>query len=205
MGTSEFLEGLYGDPLRVETSRSGRSLIILSAICIVSVLFNVGLQSTSLVPLNFGSHVEVLPMLLSLAVLLMLLNFVMRAATDVFHDFETGVLVTRYIQSEQVNAATEMARAADRDMEEQQRANYGADNDADPWWQQVFDVEEAARQAVREAEKRVGIRAIPRVARQLRKWVEIVVPILFALIALFLARDFLLQFATALMNALRPF
>jgi hypothetical protein len=63
--TSNFLEGLYGDPLRPETMRTGRQLIIASAVCAAVVLFNVRLQSTSLIPLDFGNRIDVLPMLLA--------------------------------------------------------------------------------------------------------------------------------------------
>jgi len=59
-----FREGLYGDPLRPETMRKGHHLIIASAVCAAVVLFKVRLQSTSLVPLDFGNRVDVLPMLL---------------------------------------------------------------------------------------------------------------------------------------------
>ncbi len=110
---SSFLEALYGDPLRAETMRTGRHLVIISTICMAVVLFKVKLQSTSLIPLDFGNRVEVLPMLLSLSVFLLLLSFLMRATTDVLRDREAAVLVTRYIEQERVKAADNAAHAVD--------------------------------------------------------------------------------------------
>ena len=94
-----FLEALYGDPLREETARAGRYLIIASAICMAAVLFKVRLQSTSLVPIDFGSRADVLAMLLALAVLLLFCSFAMRAATDVFRDREVSIIVVRSVLS----------------------------------------------------------------------------------------------------------
>ena len=44
---TSFLEALYGDPLRTETMRTGRYLVMASLICMAVVLFKVRLQSTS--------------------------------------------------------------------------------------------------------------------------------------------------------------
>lgn len=107
---SSFLEALYGDPLQAETTRTGRYLVIASAICMTVVLFNVRLQSTSLIPFDFGSRVDVLPMLLSLAVFLLLLSFSLRAITDLLRDREAAILVTRYVEKERVEAAEKAAR-----------------------------------------------------------------------------------------------
>jgi hypothetical protein len=88
---SDFLEALHGDPLRVETMRSAHHLVIVSAITIAVVLFKVRLQPTSLIPLDFGERADTLPMLLSLAVLLLFLGFIARAIMDVLGDEETNV------------------------------------------------------------------------------------------------------------------
>lgn len=114
--TAGFLEGLYGDPLRSDTMRTGRHLVIASAICAAVVLFKVRLQSTGLVPVNFGERVDVLPMLLSFTVVLLLVSFVLRAATDLLRERETTKLVVEYIEAERVEAARQSAQETDREI-----------------------------------------------------------------------------------------
>src|SRR5258706_13994594 len=110
---ADFLEALYGDPLRAETMRTGRYLVIASAVSMTVVLFKIRLQSTSLIPLDFGDRIDVLPMLLSLAVFLLLVSFLMRAIRDVFRDREAAALVTRYVEGERVKAARKAAIGID--------------------------------------------------------------------------------------------
>ena len=47
---SRFLEALYDDPLRAETMRTARYLVVTSAICTAVVLFKVNLKSSILNP-----------------------------------------------------------------------------------------------------------------------------------------------------------
>ncbi len=200
-----FLEALYDDPLRTETTRTGRYLVITSAICMTVVLFNVRLQSTSLVPIDFGSRIDVLPMLISLAVLLLLLSFVLRAVTDLLRDREAGVLVTRYIENERVKAAEKAARETEDGIAESQREYHEEYSpEPDPWWDPYYSIKEAADAAVSKAEARIGIRRLPREVRRIRKIMEIVVPIGFAIIAIVLSRVSLGMFAAALVSALKP-
>jgi hypothetical protein len=131
--TSRFLEGLYGDPLRAETMRTGRHLIVASAVCAAVVLFEVRLQSTSLVPLDFGNRIDVLPMLLSLAVVLLLVSFVLRAATDLLRDRETTKLVVEYVEAQRVKAALRGARETEQEIAESDREYHEGPSDPDPW------------------------------------------------------------------------
>lgn len=201
---SSFLEALYGDPLRTETMRTGRHLIIASAICIAVVLFKVRLQSTSLIPVDFGDRVDVLPMLLSLGVLLLLLGFMTRATTDVLRDLETALLVTRYIESERVKAAKAAAEQADDDMAQQHHEDEYGPYEPDPWWEPYYDIKVAADAAVERAEGRIGIRRLPRELRRVRKVLEIGVPIAFAVVALILSKGSLSAFVTALIAEFTP-
>lgn len=199
-----FLENLYGDPLRAETMRTGRHLIIASVVCMAVVLFKVRLQSTSLIPLDFGDHIEVLPMLLSLAVLLLAVSFMLRAATDLFRDREAAVLVTRYLEGERVKAAEASARATDDSImngEIEDREGY---YEPDPWWEPYYQIKEAADAAVQRAENRIGVRRVPRAIRTIRKYLEIGVPLVLAAIAILLSRSSLTAFAVALVAAFRP-
>ncbi|MFK4535078.1 hypothetical protein ABIA00_003261 [Bradyrhizobium ottawaense] len=110
-----------GEPLRAETMRTGRHLIIASAICAVVVTFDVQLKGTGLVPLDFGNRSEVLAMLMALAVILLLLSFVLRTWTDLLRERETAKLVTHYIEDERVDAARKSAEGADAEALRSQR------------------------------------------------------------------------------------
>ena len=202
--TTRFVEGLYGDPLRPETMRAGRQLIIASAVCSAVVLFKVRLQSTSLIPLDFGDRVDVLPMLLALAVVLLLAGFVLRAATDLLRERETAKLVVEYIEGERVNAAERAARETDESIAEGQREDHEGPSDPDPWWEPYIEVRKAADAAVLKAEKRLGIRRLPRNLRQARKILEVGVPVVFAVLAIALSRTSIHTFGTALISAFSP-
>ncbi|QOG17535.1 hypothetical protein [Bradyrhizobium sp. SEMIA] len=200
---SSFLEGLYGDPLREETMRTARHLVIVSAITMAAVLFNVRLQSTSLIPLDFGQRADVLSMLLSLSVVILLVSFLLRATTDLLRDHETDILVTRYIEGERAGAALAAAQDVDADLAEQERQYHEGDYSGgnDPWWDAYIEVKEAADAAVKKVEGRIGIRRAPRILRRIRKALEVGVPTAIALLALVLARNSLVSFARALVGA----
>lgn len=203
--TSSFLDGLYGDPLRPETMRTSRQLIIASAVCAAVVLFEVRLQSTSLIPLDFGNRVDVLPMLLSLAVVLLLISFVLRAATDLLRERETAKLVVEYIEGERVKAAERAARETDDSIAESEREDRDDPMDPDPWWEQYIAVKDAADATVLKAEKRLGVRRLlPRQLRRARKILEVGVPIAFAALAIVLSRASVYTFGAALITAFTP-
>ena len=189
--TAGFLEGLYGDPLRAETVRTGRHLIIASAVCTVVVVFNVRLQGTGLVPLDFGNRSDVLAMLLALAVFLLCISFVLRSWTDLLRERETAKLVTKYIEDARVEAARKSAQDAENSFLQDQQDDheqYYRDDDPDPWWESYYKVSKAADEAVQRAEERLGMRQLPRQLRHVRTILETGVPIGFALIAIFLSR-----------------
>lgn len=200
--SSGFLEGLYGDPLRKETMRTARYLVITSAICIVVVVFNVRLQSAPLIPLDFGARNDVLPMLLSVAVLVLLISFLLRAVTDLLHDRETALLVVKYIEGERSEAALASARDVEDDLARSERQFHeGPDGPEEPWWESYTEVREAADAAVKKAEERIGIRRWPRMLREMRKVLEVGVPLLVALLALVLSRASLGGFVRAIVGA----
>jgi len=186
--------------------RTARYLVITSAICIAVVLFKVNLKSSTLNPLDFGERVDVLPMLIALAVLVLLVSFLLRAITDVLRDREAGLLVTRYIENERVKAAEKAARETEDDIAGSEREYHEGypPSEPDPWWEPYIEIKEAADAAVARAEKRIGIRRFPRRLRQTRKILEISVPLVFAGVALILSRASLWTFAAALISALKP-
>jgi hypothetical protein len=195
---------LYGDPLRTETARTGRYLVVASTICTAVVLFDVRLQSTSLIPFDFGGRIDVLSMLLSLAVVLLLLSFSLRAVTDLLRDREAAILVTRYVENERVKAAERAAQETEAGIVESEREYHDGPSEPDPWWQPYHNIREAADAAVANAEARIGIRRLPRELRRIRKTLEIGVPVTFAIVALVLSRASLITFSTALVSAFNP-
>ncbi|MGN6284522.1 MAG: hypothetical protein ACTHM2_05160 [Afipia sp.] len=198
--TAEFLEGLYGDPFRPETSRTGRHLVIASAISIAASIFNVQLHGTSLIPINFGERTDVLPMLLALTVILLALSFILRAASDLFRDREIGLLVLHYIERIRVETARKSARETDAEVYEKQ---YEDDGSApDPWWEPYFEIKEKSNAAVAKAEERIGLRRMPRAFRQVRRALEMIIPIAFAVIAIAISWHHLIAFGCALWRAL---
>lgn len=198
---SNFLEALYGDPLRVETTRAGRNLIIVSTICIATIVFKAKLQPTNLLPVDFGARDDALQMLLSAANILLLVNFLSRAATDVLRDWETSLLVTRYIEGERLAAARKAANEIDTDIFGHQ--DEGDDGyEPEPWWEDVSTVREAATKAVSKAEKRIGIRRWPKTLRRIRVWAEIGAPTVLGILALILSAPYLQVFIVALYSML---
>jgi hypothetical protein len=201
---SRFLEALYDDPLRAETMRTARYLVVTSAICTAVVLFKVNLKSSILNPFDVGDRVDVLPMLVALAVLLLSVSFLLRAMTDVLRDREASLLVTRYIENERVKAAEKSARETEDGISASEDEYHNGPSEPDPWWEPYVKIKEAADAAVSNAENRLGIRRLPRKLREARKILEIAVPLVFAGVALFLSRASLGTFAAGLISALTP-
>ena len=143
-------------------------------------------------------------MLLSLAVLLLLLSFLLRATTDLFRDREAAILVTRYVETERVKAARAAAQEADDDIAQGQHEDQYGPWEPDPWWEPYVAIKEAADAAVSKVEKRIGIRRQPRELRRARKLLEVGVPVIFGIVALILSRAFLGTFIAALISAFKP-
>gem|GEM_PF-6634086 len=139
-------------------------------------------------------------MLLALAVLLLLASFIMRASSDLLRDREVGVLVTRYIERQRTEAAEAEARAAEESIFA--RVEEEGSSEPDPWWEPYYAIKEAADKAVAEAERRLGIRRTPLYVRQIRKWLEVGLPVTLALIAVFLSLPSLLTCFKTLAAAL---
>lgn len=199
--TADFLEGLYGDPYRPETSRNGRHLVIASAISIAASIFNVKLTGTSLIPVDFGARADVLPMLLSLAVLLLGLSFALRAVADLLRDREIGLLVLRYIESVRVQAARKAAQEAEEGIYSPQHDDEDPGG-PDPWWEPYIKLKEASDAAVEKAEENIGARDLPRFFRKVRRVIEVALPIAFAIVALRISWKHFVSLGDALWHAL---
>lgn len=193
----EFLEALYGDPLRRETSRAGILLTVVGLAEIAVLLFGGKLTATSFFPVSFGDRADVLPMLMALVVLLLTVGFALRALTDFFRSKEARLLIARYVEHERVAAVERSARAIDEQQPEQEGEG---DSEPDPWWVPVFDAQQAAERNIRRLEERLGLRRAPRVLRAIRLWAEIGVPLLIGCYGIVTSMPQLLALGRALLQ-----
>lgn len=180
----EFLESLYGEPLRQATSRAGKTLVIAGLAAIAIVKFNGRYEKTNAFPLIFDHAEEILLWAALIGVFLLVVNFLLKALTDLAREKEAELLVARYLESVRVDAAVRVARAIDDqepDPREEERP------EPDPWWEEVGKVREAAENAVIEKEKRLGLRKKPLLLRRIRVLAEVSAPLIIGLIALFVA------------------
>lgn len=199
---TKFLEALYGDPFREETNRTGRHLIVASSLCVAAVVFGVSFKSSSLIPIDFAEHNEVLPMLLALVVLLMFASFLLRAITDLLRDREVSLLVTRYISDAQLKVAESSARSVDEDISSQTHEEEFGPSEPDPWWEPYYEVKQKVQDALEKAEQKIGIRRAPVWVRRVRKFAEMAVPCFFAALALYVSRSALWKLGIGVLGAL---
>ena len=178
----EFIEALYGDPIRSETVKAGRNLIILGLLLISVVKFGAQVQATSLLPISF-KHPDVLPTVLSSLVVLLLINFVGRLLTDAGLVLEGEKRIGSYMWRVQEEAAIKEAREVDDAMEPD-------DDDPaepDPWWDEVARIRVAAKAAEEDINHRIRRRRAVWLVRNLRASGEALAPLAIATWALVLA------------------
>ncbi|MCA1452155.1 hypothetical protein I6F35_02860 [Bradyrhizobium sp. BRP22] len=115
-------------------------------------------------------------------------------------------MFVEYIEGERVKAAERAAQETEESIAQSEREyrEDRPDSDLDPWWEPYIAVKEAADAAVLKAEKRLGIRRLPRHLRQARKILEVGVPIVFAALAIVLSRASMYTFGAALVSAFTP-
>ena len=104
-----------------------------------------------------------------------------------------------------MKAAERAARETEESIAESQREDHdGPSSDPDPWWEPYIGVKEAADAAVLKAEKRLGVRRLPREVRRARKILEVGVPVVFAALAIVLSRELVYTFGAALISVFTP-
>lgn len=184
---ADFIATLYGDPVRDSTFKAGRNLIIAALLLIAVMKFGAQVQSTSVFPITF-TNPAVLPTVLALLVTLLLLNFIARVAMDIGLFLEGERRIERFLWRAKEEAALAAARAVD-DQFNYDEDQEGPPDDPEPWWEPVVEVRKAAQAAQETIERRLGRNNLFRLFRQVRAGGEIVLPILFAAIALFLSID----------------
>jgi hypothetical protein len=180
----DFIETLYGDPIRPSAARAARNLLIASLLLIAVVKFGAQIQSTSMFPISFKQP-DVLPTVLSVIVGFLTLNFLARILMEIGLFLESERRIKSYIWKVKVDASVAAAHDIDDGFSSQQEEE--GDPSLDPWWEDVGEIREAAKKAEEAIEKRLGRNAAVRLVRSLRALGEVLVPLSFALASLVLS------------------
>ncbi|WP_296170192.1 hypothetical protein [uncultured Brevundimonas sp.] len=178
-----FIDTLYGDPVRDSTIKASRNLLVASLLLIAVMKFGAQVQSTSLFPVVFKEP-DVLPTLLAVLVGLLLTNFFGRVLMDIGLFFEGERRIERFIGKAQIDAAVKSAREIDDSIDTDSDEGHP---DPDPWWEEVGKIRAAAQAAEGSIEKRLGRRTGVRIVRNIRAAGEVLVPLAFAIVALWLS------------------
>jgi hypothetical protein len=133
---------IYGDAFSDATRKSGNSLLIVAAIALVAVLYNITPVSTSAVPFDFSKHPDSLKSVLAFANIILLVNYALRAINDVSRTRTDWAIVQGEMQRESVRRSLEEAQETDQQILGQD-PNQEDDMDPDPWWERY--IEESAR------------------------------------------------------------
>ena len=168
----EFLDTLYGDPIRTEAMKAGRNLVVAGLLLLAVARFGATVQSTPLFPISFAKRPEVLPTVLAILVVILALNFLSKVLPDLLRFREVDVRIIRFIETQRVATARAAAEAID--------ASEPPDDEGcepDPWWEHVAEIQEQAKKATAKVENRLGVRKLPRMMRIVRVVGEVGLPI----------------------------
>lgn len=181
----EYLETLYGEPLREPTVKASRQLLVMSLVLIAVVKFGATIDSSSIFPLKF-TRADVLPSALCVAVVLLLLNFLPRIITDLGLFVEGEHRINQFIWKAKVDAAVDEASKVEDEVygqhqDDEERA------EPDDWWLEVGRVRDAAAKAEETMNARLGRQAVIRWTRYFRALGNSLVPVIAAVWSVALA------------------
>lgn len=179
----EFFEALYGEPLKPDTSKAGRLLVVVSLVALLVVLFDAQFTATSVFPISFSNRSNALPASLCAIVFLLTISFALKAWVDLCREREAELLVTKYLESERVRSAQRAARKLD----EQEPNPHEGESWQDPWWESYSDIKDAAEKAVSNLEEELGHRVGPRRLRRAKLILEVAIPFVMGLSAIILS------------------
>jgi len=186
-GVSSALEALYDDPLRPATAKAGRTVVIVSLIAISVALFGARLAPSSVVPLSFEDRPDVLPALLFAVLLLLTLNFGLKAWTDWLRDKEVRLVITRYIEQQRAKTAVETAHDINRAIATQEPGAEWDNTPLESWEEEADAVVRSSKERVAAVEEALGLRTVPRVLRLVRIGAEILIPLGLGIVGLLLS------------------
>ena len=198
---TDFVTALYDDPIRAETARRGRWLVGLALAIFLVTLFGAEFRPESLLSVAFPKDSGAVRGALAFVVLLLWVEFALRAFTDWFREKELRLVVTRYVDAQKEARQVRDAREADEqepDFDEQGNP----DPEPDPWWEPVIVTRQEMRRRMDKLQGQLGERAIPRLIRASRVWLEIGIPLGLGLLALWISRDALTALMTTIASAI---
>lgn len=175
---------LYGSALLTETEKAGNRLIISATITLVVVLYDVSVKSTAFFPFDFTGHPGALASVLSVLNAALLVNFGLRATTDLLRAREEWAEVQKFLIADRLLVAERRARYIDN---EEAKTRHEEENPfgPDPWWEYPIELREKSEKTLREIEDRIGERGFPRVFWHLRLAVYVTSPSALGLVALY--------------------
>ncbi|MHA1571084.1 MAG: hypothetical protein ACTSWM_04635, partial [Alphaproteobacteria bacterium] len=164
-------EALYGNAFSDGTEKSGRTLLLVATVTLIIAVFDVAVTSTPFVPLDFSGKPEGLVTFLAIANVALLINYMLRALSDLLRAKEDWAHAGKSIQMERVWRAEQEAANTEKEIMEADpsREDYG--ETWDEWWENCSAIRDDALQKVREIDVQLGQRTFPIIMR----WVRLIV------------------------------
>lgn len=185
---TDFVTALYDDPIRPEIARRGRWLVGLSLVVFLVTLFGAEFRPESLLSVAFPKGSNAVQGAVAFVVLLLWVEFALRALTDWLREKEIRLVVTRYVHAQTEARQVRAAREIDEQEPDPEERDQG-EPEPDPWWEPVLVTREEMRRRIDQLETQLGERKAASAIRRSRVWLEIGTPLLMGVLALWISRE----------------
>ncbi len=165
---SAIRQALYGDLFSEGTEKSGRNLLLVATVALVTAVFDVAVKSTPLVPLDFSKHPDSLITFLAIANFALLISYILRASNDFLRTREEWADARKFIEIEHIRRALRSAREVDEAMASAEPRPDGYEPFPDEWWEEYSDEREAALEHIRKIEAGLASRRLQMIVRWIR-------------------------------------
>lgn len=193
-------EAIYGNAFSEGTEKSGRNLLLVATVTLVTAVFEVAVKSTPLVPLDFSKQPDSLITFLAIANIALLINYTLKASNDLFRAREDWANARKFIQIERIRRAHLSAKETEKQILSAQPHPDEFDLSPEPWWEEYHEVEEEGRTLIRNIEAGISNRRLPIIVR----WIRLVffggLPVLTGLAALIHTWKTVLNFFLAVLG-----
>lgn len=183
-GISAFRQALYGDTFSESTEKSGRNLLLVATVALVTAVFDVAVKSTPLVPLDFSGQPDSLITFLAIANIALLISYMLRALNDLLRTREEWASARKFIEIERIRRAHRSARDTDEAIASAEPLPDGTDPFIDEWWEHYADEREAALKHISKIEARLADRRLQIFVRWIRLFFFGGLPLLIGFAAL---------------------
>ncbi len=198
-GFANFLTALYDDPLRPETARRGRWLVALSIAAFLVSVFGAKFKADSVVPVDITQSADAIPGAIAFVVLLLWVEFALRALTDLLHQREVGVAIAKFLAAERLDRLHRRAKEIDA---EEPDSNQDYDGEPDPWWADYLSADAEARRKFARMDETLGERVLPRWTKLARVSLEVATPLVLGALTLWVSAPALSAFASRIALAM---